>query len=403
MIRFLFIFIFLFPSYLSSQDLCYNLLKSEFREESRVVTYNENSNDLEIPTIRANLQLKDIEISNQSSLTDLDIKLVLYWERSTWIYDFNTKIRMKDWFETNPPPVNKKKSGIWADQKTKAYKDLPSFNCTFYRSSEIQTMLEKIWYPEVFAKNIGSNIDIRNYNELTIAYKREDPKKPVDPDLNYNFLLSSNIDLEVKNKENFKSFPFDKINVEGGLSFRNVKLTVDEIDQDSHRSVIKEVIKQWKVTNLNLEPKLKSQTNEHELIYNLELKRNSNYYIWKIILPIFVIVLISLGNFWIKSKDIEAKLNLTVGSLLSLIAYNFVFGDDIPKLNYLTVLDYIILTSYFFAFLSTIVTLILSFRFNKQGEANGEYHKWDKPFGIFLPIAYTVIMIGWLFPVYFIN
>ncbi|MDB4234499.1 hypothetical protein N9852_04745 [Alphaproteobacteria bacterium] len=368
-----------------------------------MVTYNENSNDLEIPTIRANLQLKDIEISNQSSLTDLDIKLVLYWERSTWIYDFNTKIRMKDWFDANPPPVNKKKSGIWADQKTKAYKSLASFNCTFYRASEIQTMLEKIWYPEVYAKNIGSNIDIRKYNELTITYKREDPDKPVDPDLNYNFLLSSNIDLEVKNKENFKSFPFDKINVEGGLSFRNVKLTVDEIDQDSHRSVIKEVIKQWKVTDLNIEPKSKSQTNEHELIYNLELKRNSNYYIWKIILPIFVIVLISLGNFWIKSKDIEAKLNLTVGSLLSLIAYNFVFGDDIPKLNYLTVLDYIILTSYFFAFLSTIVTLILSFRFNKQGEANGEYHKWDKPFGIFLPIAYTVIMIGWLFPVYFIN
>ena len=108
MIRVLLIFIFLFPSYLSSQDLCYNLLKSEFREESRVVTYNENSNDLEIPTIRANLQLKDIEISNQSSLTDLDIKLVLYWERSSWIYDFNTKIRMKDWFETNPPPLNKK-------------------------------------------------------------------------------------------------------------------------------------------------------------------------------------------------------------------------------------------------------------------------------------------------------
>ena len=394
MIRFLFIFLFLFPSYLSSQDLCYNLLKSEFREESKVVTYNEKSNGLEIPTIKANLQLEDIEISNQSSITDLDIKLVLDWKRSSWIYEFNTNVRMKDWFESNPPPKNKKKSSIWADQKNKAYKSLGSFNCTFYRASEIQTMLEKIWYPEVYTKNIGSNIDIKKHNQLTITDS---------PDLNYNFLLSSNIDLEVKNKENFKSFPFDKINVEGGLSFRNVQLTYDDIDQDLHRSVIKEVIKQWKVSNLNLEPKLKFQPNEHELIYNLELKRNSNYYIWKIILPIFVIVLISLGNFWIKSKDIEAKLNLTVGSLLSLIAYNFVFGDDIPKLNYLTVLDYIILTSYFFAFLSTIVTLILSFRFNKQGEANGEYHKWDKPFGIFLPIAYTVIMIGWLFPVYFIN
>jgi hypothetical protein len=393
-IRFLFIFFFLFPSYLSSQDLCYNLLKSEFREDSKVITYNENKNDLEIPTIKANLQLEDIEISNQSSLTDLDIKLVLDWKRSSWVNYFNTNTRMKDWFEANPPPKNLKKSGVWADQKNKALESLGSFNCTFYRASEIQTMLEKIWYPEVYAKNIGSNLDIRKYNQLTITD---------NPDLNYNLLLSLNIDLEVKNKENFKSFPFDKINVEGGLSFRNVQLTYDDIDQELHRSVIKEVIKQWKVTNLNLEQKLASQPNEHELIYNLELKRNSNYYIWKIILPIFVIVLISLGNFWIKSKDIEAKLNLTVGSLLSLIAYNFVFGDDIPKLNYLTVLDYIILTSYFFAFLSTIVTLILSFRFNKQGEANGEYHKWDKPFGIFLPIAYTVIMIGWLFPVYFIN
>ena len=394
MIRFLFIFFFLFPSYLSSQDLCYNLLKSEFREDSKVITYNENKNDLEIPTIKANLQLEDIEISNQSSLTDLDIKLVLDWKRSSWVNYFNTNTRMKDWFEANPPPKNLKKSGVWADRKNKALESLGSFNCTFYRASEIQTMLEKIWYPEVYAKNIGSNLDIRKYNQLTITD---------NPDLNYNLLLSLNIDLEVKNKENFKSFPFDKINVEGGLSFRNVQLTYDDIDQELHRSVIKEVIKQWKVSNLNLEQKLASQPNEHELIYNLELKRNSNYYIWKIILPIFVIVLISLGNFWIKSKDIEAKLNLTVGSLLSLIAYNFVFGDDIPKLNYLTVLDYIILTSYFFAFLSTIVTLILSFRFNKQGEANGEYHKWDKPFGIFLPIAYTVIMIGWLFPVYFIN
>ena len=85
MFRVALIIIFLFPAYLSSQELCYDLLKNEFREESKVLTYNEKTNVLESPTVNANFQLEDIEISNQSSITDLAIKLDLDWKRSSWI------------------------------------------------------------------------------------------------------------------------------------------------------------------------------------------------------------------------------------------------------------------------------------------------------------------------------
>ena len=53
--------------------------------------------------------------------------------------------------------------------------------------------------------------------------------------------------------------------------------------------------------------------------------------------------------FWIHPKELESKLTITIICLLSLIAYNFVIDEDLPKLSYLTIIDYIILLSYLFA------------------------------------------------------
>ena len=44
-------------------------------------------------------------------------------------------------------------------------------------------------------------------------------------------------------------------------------------------------------------------------------------------------------------------------ALLSLIAYNFVFADDIPKLQYLTSLDKYILLSYVFCCIPTFMSI----------------------------------------------
>ena len=47
-------------------------------------------------------------------------------------------------------------------------------------------------------------------------------------------------------------------------------------------------------------------------------------------------------------KELEARLTITIVCLLSLIAYNFVIDADLPKLEYLTIMDYIILVSYIY-------------------------------------------------------
>ena len=61
----------------------------------------------------------------------------------------------------------------------------------------------------------------------------------------------------------------------------------------------------------------------------------------------------------------DARLTTSIVALLSLIAYNFVFEGDIPKLDYLTDLDKFILLSYIFCCIPTFSSIGFS-RFIKR-------------------------------------
>ena len=77
----------------------------------------------------------------------------------------------------------------------------------------------------------------------------------------------------------------------------------------------------------------------------IEIERDYGYYILKIILPMILVLLVCWSVFWIHPRELESKLTITIVCLLSLIAYNFVIDEDLPKLGYLTLMDYIILLS----------------------------------------------------------
>ncbi len=96
-------------------------------------------------------------------------------------------------------------------------------------------------------------------------------------------------------------------------------------------------------------------TNTIDLVINI--KRNSAHYIFKIIIPVFLILCVAWSVLWIPTYKYEARLNTSIVALLALIAYNFVFTDDIPKLDYLTDLDRFILVSYIFCCLPTFMSV----------------------------------------------
>ena len=100
---------------------------------------------------------------------------------------------------------------------------------------------------------------------------------------------------------------------------------------------------------------------ENVLDIEIEIHRNFQHYLLKIMLPVFLILCVAWYVLWIPTEKYEARLNTSIIALLALIAYNFVFQDDIPKLEYLTDLDWFILLSYIFC----CIPVFLSIGFSK--------------------------------------
>ena len=100
---------------------------------------------------------------------------------------------------------------------------------------------------------------------------------------------------------------------------------------------------------------------ENVLDIEIIIERNWSHYVWKIMLPVFLILCVAWYVLWIPTEKYEARLNTSIIALLALIAYNFVFQDDIPKLEYLTDMDRFILLSYIF----WCIPVFLSIAFSK--------------------------------------
>ena len=123
-----------------------------------------------------------------------------------------------------------------------------------------------------------------------------------------------------------------------------------------------------------------------KVVHGIEIERNSLYFLTKIFLPILIILGLSFSVMWIKPNQLQSRLTVSVVCFLALITYTFIIDKDLPKLDYLTVMDYIILVSYLFAAIPTIESVSIS---KQENNEKAEYI--DRNYRILLPIIYISI------------
>src|SRR4029077_14072485 len=73
---------------------------------------------------------------------------------------------------------------------------------------------------------------------------------------------------------------------------------------------------------------------------------------------LLLIVMMSSTGFWIHPTKGGPEISVAVTSMLTLIAYRFAIGSEVPKLPYLTRLDAFILASSLLVFLSLIEVML---------------------------------------------
>lgn len=217
----------------------------------------------------------------------------------------------------------------------------------------------------------------------------------------------SNSTYSLKNEFNLKAFPFDKQQIK--ISIYNSSLGIDNFRPKISNFTISRAlyfknqnnIEGWNITDVKTSHDIDDDpttfTKHERITIAFDVERKSRYYVFKIIFPIILILIICWSAVWINPKEIESRLTITIVCLLSLIAYNFVIDSDLPKLEYLTIMDYIILISYIYAAIPNFLSIIShNLIKNKKVALVKKYENYEKKYGLpsYLLIVLLIIIIS---------
>lgn len=124
-------------------------------------------------------------------------------------------------------------------------------------------------------------------------------------------------------------------------------------------------------------------------------KRHVPYYVWHVILPFILIVMMSWAPFWIDPTKAGLQLGLAASTVLTLIAYRFYLASLLPRLPYLTRMDYLTLSGtvlVFLAFLEVLVTSVLSY-----GNRAAAGRMVDRINRVAFPVVFAILIACSLF------
>jgi hypothetical protein len=231
-------------------------------------------------------------------------------------------------------------------------------------------------------------------NEV-LAHKRFPEQLTVDPDGRVVYIqrlagsFSTRLDL--------RQFPFDTQKLDFRLTFPDFEpQRLELVPAADFSGIPKEVsvagwtIGAWK---LHSDPiHVLRNITRASAIMSFEARRSTGYYLWKIIFPLILIVFMSWTVFWINPENAGPQIGLATTSMLTLIAYRFILGSQLPRVSYLTLLDYFILGSTILVFLA-LVEVIVTAGLAQAGDTTRAY-RVDRAARILFPLLFGLMIVA---------
>jgi len=216
-----------------------------------------------------------------------------------------------------------------------------------------QVPLAKVWSPQIDFLNSG----------------RLFPRGPDQVDIGQNGKVHylQRYRGPLATYHNLKKFPFDAQKFRIWLSSfeyaeNEVQLVVDE-KMTGRRKLLN--ISDWTVNEVKgrIDRTFAEAFGYFHSMYEFEIsaQRQTGYYLWKVIMPLFLIVFMSWAVFWISPAQFGPQIGLSATSMLTLIAFQFAMASILPKVSYFTVLDKFITGSTILVFLALLESLSTTF------------------------------------------
>lgn len=117
-------------------------------------------------------------------------------------------------------------------------------------------------------------------------------------------------------------------------------------------------------------------------------ERRVSHYVVKVIVPLVLIVGMAGLVFWIDPKQATSQISVSVTTMLTLIAYRFAVGSELPNLHYLTRMDEFLLGSTVLVFACLVTVVITSGLANRdrleRARSIDHWARWAFPLAFLL-------------------
>jgi hypothetical protein len=217
--------------------------------------------------------------------------------------------------------------------------------------------------------------------------------------------------LALETPMQLRKFPFDKQKLSAyiipfGYNANEVQLKVDPDYKVTVKDYIKDHpnvnIAEWQLRNFNLESSTPVKqyygkpSKISMLTFNISLERKPVNILLKVLVPLSLLVLAMWAVFWMDTKALSDRLNISFIGILSVIAYQFLVEGEMPDIDYLTFTDGFLLLSFSILFSTVLESLIVYWlvKTNKQSLARNV--------DIFSRAAFPLTYIGLIFFLYFV-
>jgi hypothetical protein len=129
--------------------------------------------------------------------------------------------------------------------------------------------------------------------------------------------------------------------------------------------------------------------------FSINITRPLSFFFWKLLLPLFIVLLAALSALLIRPQDLDVRSALPAGALLTAIFLQKSYSDGLPDLGYLILMDKIYLVAYALIVL-VLVRCIAAYRAAVDADA-GEVraiHGTDKKLLVLAVVVFAAAVVG---------
>ncbi len=171
----------------------------------------------------------------------------------------------------------------------------------------------------------------------------------------FNSIVAAPFDLRL--------FPFDQQTLEIQIeSFTYNGETIQLMTNDDRVSYAPDLfLPEWRIAGIDARVEqtvsVRDRVPFSRAVIALHVTREWGFYVFKLWIPLFLIVALSWSIFWMHDEPLAGRIRISATAFLTVVAYQFAISGSLPKVAYLTLMDRLMIASFVLIALSALQSM----------------------------------------------